>query len=108
MSARARKAAELLGASAVATWIALVLARRLREEPRPNDVELLELLRRRLRDGLDLPANTIELVIEDGVVELVGEVDTPELADELVRRAGKVPGVVRVENLLSLPEAPVR
>jgi osmotically-inducible protein OsmY len=107
MSARARKVAELLGA-AVATGIALVLARRLRRVPRPTDVELLELLRRRLRDGLDLPANTVELLIHDGVVELVGEVDTPELADELVRRAAKTPGVVRVENALSLPEAPVR
>jgi osmotically-inducible protein OsmY len=107
MSARARKVAELLGA-AVATGIALVLAKRLRKAPRPSDVELLEILRRRLRDGLDLPANTIELVIQDGVVELIGEVDTPEVADELVRRAGKVRGVVRVENALSLPEAPVR
>jgi len=93
---------------ALAALAGVVLARRLRERPRPTDVELLETLRRRLRAGLEVPGNTIELAIADGVVELSGEVDTPELGDELVRRARAVPGVVRVENLLVLPEAPVR
>jgi osmotically-inducible protein OsmY len=87
---------------------AVYAARRLRERPRPTDVELLETLRKQLRSGLDLPQDTIEVTIVDGVVELSGEIDTPELADELTRRASAIHGVVRVENHLHLPEAPVR
>jgi osmotically-inducible protein OsmY len=65
-------------------------------------------LRRRLRAGLEIPGNSVELVVVEGVVELNGEIDTPELGDELARRAAAVPGVLRVENHLHLPEAPVR
>jgi osmotically-inducible protein OsmY len=93
---------------AIAALAAVYAAHRLRERPRPTDVELLEVLRKRLREGLDLPPDTIELTITDGVVELTGEVDTPELGDELARRAAAIHGVVRVDNHLSLPEAPVR
>jgi osmotically-inducible protein OsmY len=107
MSARDRQVAGI-ALGALAALGGVVLARRLRERPRPTDAELLETLRHRLRAGLDVPGNTIELTVADGVVELSGEVDTPELGDELVRRARAVPGVVRVENLLHLPEAPVR
>jgi osmotically-inducible protein OsmY len=107
MSSRDRQVAGIV-LGALAALGSVFVARRLRERPRPTDVELLETLRRRLRAGLDVPGNTIELTIVDGVVELSGEVDTPELGDELVRRARAVPGVVHVENLLHLPEAPVR
>jgi osmotically-inducible protein OsmY len=107
VSARVRQATGL-ALGALAALGAVFAARKLRERPRPSDGELLETLRRRLRAGLDVPGNTIELAIADGVVELSGEVDTPELGDELVRRASGVRGVVRVENLLHLPEAPVR
>jgi osmotically-inducible protein OsmY len=107
MSGRDRQVAGIV-LGALAALGGVFAARKLRERPRPTDVELLETLRRRLRAGLDVPGNTIELAIADGVVELTGEVDTPELGDELVRRARAVHGVVRVENLLHLPEAPVR
>jgi osmotically-inducible protein OsmY len=93
---------------AIAALAAVYAARRLRERPRPTDVELLEMLRKQLRIGLDLPQDTIEVTIVDGVVELSGEIDTPELGDELARRAAAIHGVVRVENHLHLPEAPVR
>jgi osmotically-inducible protein OsmY len=107
MTVRARQAAGL-AVGAAAALAAAYVAGRLRERPQPTDAELLETLRRRLRAGLEIPGNSIELAVAAGVVELSGEVDTPELGDELARRAATVPGVVRVENLLSLPEAPVR
>jgi osmotically-inducible protein OsmY len=97
-----------LAVGAIAALAAVYAARRLRERPRPTDVELLEMLRKQLRIGLDLPQDTIEVTIVDGVVELSGEIDTPELGDELARRAAAIHGVVRVENHLHLPEAPVR
>lgn len=45
----------------------------------------------------------------NGVVQLRGEVEQPELIDELVQRAHSVQGVREVENLLHLPgqEAPM-
>jgi osmotically-inducible protein OsmY len=109
MSSRSRQAAELVAAGVVVAS-ALVIARRLweRQQPPPSDAELLETLRRRLRSGLDILPNTVEVTVCEGVVELLGEVDTPEVADELERRAARTPGVVRVESFLSLPEAPVR
>ncbi|HZR95788.1 MAG TPA: BON domain-containing protein [Gaiellaceae bacterium] len=39
----------------------------------------------------------------DGVVQLRGEVDSPELIDDLVARARTVRGVADVENLLHTP-----
>ena len=39
----------------------------------------------------------------NGVVQLRGEVEQPELIDELVQRARSVQGVLEVENLLHLP-----
>jgi osmotically-inducible protein OsmY len=45
----------------------------------------------------------------DGVVQLRGEVERPDLIEELVQRARSVDGVRNVENLLHLPgeEAPM-
>jgi osmotically-inducible protein OsmY len=39
----------------------------------------------------------------NGVVQLRGEVDSPELIDDLVERARSVSGVKEVENLLHTP-----
>jgi osmotically-inducible protein OsmY len=39
----------------------------------------------------------------DGVVQLRGEVDSPQLIDDLVERARGVSGVKDVENLLHTP-----
>ena len=42
----------------------------------------------------------------DGVIWLRGEAKTPELINELERRARSIPEVRRVENLLHLPKTP--
>ena len=107
MSAVRRPVAEAAVAAALGVLAAALVARRLWPRPQPSDAELLELLQRRLRP-VGVPPESVELVVRQGVVELLGEVDTPELADELVARAGSVRGVVRVESFLTLPEAPVR
>jgi osmotically-inducible protein OsmY len=47
--------------------------------------------------------------VQNGVVQLRGQVQRPDLVDTLVERTRKVQGVVDVENLLHLPgtEAPM-
>lgn len=44
--------------------------------------------------------------VQGGVTQLRGEVDSPELIEELVRRTQKVRGVRDVENLLHVPGTP--
>jgi osmotically-inducible protein OsmY len=50
-----------------------------------------------------VPKGKINVSVVDGVVELRGEADTPDMVDELVKKARKVQGVRDVENLLHLP-----
>ena len=55
------------------------------------------------------PKGQISVNAANGVVQLRGQVEQPELIDELVQRAHSVQGVRDVENLLHLPgqEAPM-
>jgi osmotically-inducible protein OsmY len=48
----------------------------------------------------------VNVNVQHGVTQLRGEVDSPELIDALVGRAGKVRGVREVENLLHVPGTP--
>jgi len=48
----------------------------------------------------------VNVNVQQGVTQLRGEVDSPELIDELVGRTHKVRGVREVENLLHLPGTP--
>jgi osmotically-inducible protein OsmY len=59
--------------------------------------------------GEDVPAGEINVNVQDGVVQLRGELQRPELINELVDRVRGVQGVREVENLLHLPgtEAPM-
>jgi BON domain len=48
----------------------------------------------------------IDVNVADGVVWLRGEARTPDLINELERKAGEIPEVKSVENLLHLPKTP--
>jgi hypothetical protein len=54
----------------------------------------------------DVPKGQIVVNVQDGVVQLRGEVDGPELISELVEKARSVQGVRDVENLLHVPGTP--
>ena len=54
----------------------------------------------------DAPKGQVNVNAQDGVIQLRGEVDSPELIEELVERARRVQGVRDVENLLHVPGAP--
>ncbi|MBA2384360.1 MAG: BON domain-containing protein [Actinobacteria bacterium] len=83
----------------------------LQEEPREyDDATLKSKVETELFRPADVPKGQIDVNAQNGVIQLRGEVDSPELIDELVERARKIQGVKEVESLLHLPgaEAPVR
>lgn len=57
----------------------------------------------------DSPKGNVDVSVEEGVVQLRGQVERPELIEELVAKVRKIQGVKEVESLLHLPgtEAPM-
>ena len=74
-----------------------------------DDVTLAQQVESKLFREDKTPKGQISVNAANGVVQLRGEVEQPELIDELVQRARSVQGVREVENLLHLPgqEAPM-
>jgi osmotically-inducible protein OsmY len=82
----------------------------LREEPKEfDDATLANKVRSEALRGEEIPVGEISVNVQNGVVQLRGQVQRPDLVDTLVERTRKVQGVVDVENLLHLPgtEAPM-
>ena len=76
----------------------------LKEEPKDfDDATLAAKIRSEVFRGPDVPKGKLNVNVQDGVVQLRGEVPRPELIDELVAQTRKVQGVRDVENLLHLP-----
>ena len=55
-----------------------------------------------------VPGEAVNVNVQNGIVQLRGEVQQPELIDELDRRVRAVQGVREVENLLHLPGTEAR
>jgi osmotically-inducible protein OsmY len=68
-----------------------------------DDVTLAQQVESELFREKSAPKGQISVNAANGVVQLRGEVQQPELIDELVQRAQSVQGVRDVENLLHLP-----
>jgi osmotically-inducible protein OsmY len=83
-------------------------ATQLREgpKPQPDDVTLARKVESEIFRDADVPKGQINVNAENGKIVLRGEVDSPELIDDLVVRARKVQGVQDVENLLHTPGQP--
>ena len=83
-------------------------ATHLREErkPQPDDATLAHKVESEIFRGADVPKGQINVNAEDGKVVLRGEVESPELIEELVGKARKVQGVQDVESLLHTPGEP--
>ena len=83
----------------------------LREQPKPqpNDATLAAKVESEVLGHVDLHQGHVNVNAENGIVVLRGQLDSPELIDELVKKVRKVQGVQGVENLLHLPgmEAPM-
>jgi osmotically-inducible protein OsmY len=76
----------------------------LKEEPKDyDDATLADKIRSEVFRDPDLPKEDINVNVQNGVVQLRGEVSRPELIDDLVEQTRKVQGVRDVENLLHVP-----
>jgi osmotically-inducible protein OsmY len=80
------------------------------EKPQPDDVTLARKVESEIFRDADVPKGQINVNVEDGVVYLRGELEQPDLIDDLGAQARKVQGVRAVENLLHGPgqEAPAK
>src|SRR5512133_2031807 len=81
-----------------------------REKPQPDDVTLARKVETEIFRDADVPKGKINVNVEDGIVYLRGELEQPDLIQDLESQARKVQGVRDVENLLHAPgqEAPAK
>jgi hypothetical protein len=86
------------------------LVHRMRPRPpvEPDDVTLKQKIETELFRPADVPKGQINVNVQNGVVQLRGEVPRPEMIRELVEQARKIAGVRDVEDLLHLPNTPPR
>ena len=85
-------------------------ATHLREEPKDfNDPTLAAKVETELFREADVEKGKIDVNVQEGVVQLRGEVPSEDMMKALVAKARSVQGVVDVESLLHLPgqEAPM-
>ena len=75
---------------------------------RLNDPALAAKVQSEIFRDADAPKGDVSVNVEDGVVYLRGQVDSPEKISELEQAARQVDGVTAVENLLHGPGEPAR
>lgn len=76
-------------------------ATHLREEPKElDDVTLARKVESEIFRDADAPKGRVSVNVANGVVQLRGEVERPDLVEELEAATRKVQGVKDVENLL--------
>jgi hypothetical protein len=98
-----------VGIGAVVAGAAAYVAKRFgpvlwpRRQASVDDVTLAQQVESELVRADKTPKGQISVNAANGVVQLRGEVEQPELIDELAQRARSVQGVREVENLLHLP-----
>jgi osmotically-inducible protein OsmY len=109
---RGREAAQAGRAVSAEAYGLKQKATHLQEEPKPDldDATLAAKVQTEIFRDADAPKGSVDVNVENGVVYLRGEVQQPELIDDLVSRARQVQGVREVESLLHLPgtQAPAR
>ena len=82
---------------------AKVTHRKEAEKPQPDDVTLARKVETEIFRDAEVPKGQINVNAENGKVVLRGEVDSPELIEDLVEKARNVQGVQEVESLLHTP-----
>ena len=79
----------------------------LKEEPKDlDDVTLARKVETEIFRDPDVPKGQIDVNVQEGIVQLRGEVPNPDMLDDLVEKTRKVQGVRDVESLLHLPGTP--
>jgi len=75
-------------------------------KPGMDDTTLARKVETEIFRAADAPKGSVDVSVVDGVVELRGEVKTPELVNALEEKARAIPEVRDVQNLLHLPKTP--
>jgi len=76
----------------------------LKETPKDfDDATLADKIRSEVFRDPDVPKGKVNVNVQNGVVQLRGEVPRTELIEDLVEQTRRVQGVRDVENLLHLP-----
>ena len=79
----------------------------LKEESKDfDDVTLARKVETEIFRDADVPKGQIDVNVQEGVVQLRGEVPNPDMLNDLVEKTRKVQGVRDVESLLHLPGTP--
>ena len=73
------------------------------EKPQPDDVTLARKVETEIFRDAEVPKGQINVNAENGKIVLRGEVEKPELIQDLEKKTKKVQGVTEVENLLHTP-----
>ena len=76
------------------------------EKPQPDDVTLARKVETEIFRDAEVPKGQINVNAENGKIVLRGEVEKPELIQDLEKKTKKVQGVTEVENLLHTPGSP--
>jgi gas vesicle protein len=77
------------------------------EQPKDfDDVTLARKVETEIFRDADVPKGQIDVNAQEGVVQLRGEVPSPDMLNDLVAKTRKVQGVRDVESLLHLPGTP--
>jgi hypothetical protein len=78
-----------------------------KEEPKEfDDATLAHKVETEIFRPADVPKGQIDVNVQNGVVQLRGEVPSPDMLNDLVEKTRRVQGVRDVESLLHLPGAP--
>lgn len=80
----------------------------LTQEDPANDATLAQKVMTELFRDDDVPKGSINVNAENGVIQLRGTVERPEIVLEIEGRVRRVPGVLDVDNLLHLPGTPAK
>ncbi|HMI70324.1 MAG TPA: BON domain-containing protein [Solirubrobacteraceae bacterium] len=73
------------------------------ESAPPDDITLARKVETEIFRPADAPKGQVNVQALDGVVELRGQVDAPQVIEDLEQRTRRVTGVRDVRNLLHLP-----
>lgn len=99
-----RKAAHVGRGVTAETYGVAQKAKHRKEQPKDfDDATLADKVRSQVLRDPAMPKGRINVNVQNGVVQLRGEVPRRELIDELVMQTRKVQGVRDVENLLHAP-----
>jgi gas vesicle protein len=78
-----------------------------KEEPKDfDDVTLAHKVESEIFRAADVPKGQINVNVQEGVVQLRGEVPSEDMLNDLVEKTRSIQGVRDVESLLHLPGAP--